>query len=135
HAVSQTLRLGVEPAVGCEENTSLPDMECFALMAFADATSGFTDGWGEGDPCEAWEGVLCEDRHVVTVFIWHQELKGAITGALAHLTGLKKLHLTGTDLAGEIPAELGRITGLRERGLTDNDLTGEIPAQLGQITG
>lgn len=131
----RTMNLHVEVPVGCEDNTTLPEMECSALVAFAEATSGDTDSWGGGDPCD-WKGLVCGNGHVVVISLptlVGDGLEGTLVPELAHLTELQRISLSGNRLTGPIPAEIGRLEKLETFDLARNDLEGPIPPELADI--
>ena len=69
---------------------------------------------------------------------WHSprmRLSGTInTAELGDLSSLQILYLWGNELSGAIPVELGKLTNLEQLSLSQNMLSGEIPAALGDLT-
>ncbi len=123
----------------CGAQSSIPAIECDALVALYNTTNG--DGWTDNtgwltaaDPC-AWFGVTCEGGSGVHVVLTRNQLSGSIPPELGNLTSLRVLSLTGNQLSGSIPPELGNLTSLRDLELSGNQLSGSIPPELGNLTG
>ena len=68
------------------------------------------------------------------LWLYDNQLTGAIPPALGSLSGLISLLLHENQLTGRIPAELGSLDGLRLLWLKDNQLSGAIPSALGSLS-
>ena len=67
------------------------------------------------------------------LYLWGNELTGAIPSELGNLTNLTVLRLQLNQLTGTIPSELGKLTKLDELYLGGNRLSGTIPSELGRL--
>lgn len=127
---TRTLSLTVAVTSGCEDNTSIPDIECHALVEFAKGmprveTWNVDIGRG-GDPC-GWFGVICRDGHVVELdgepeafYSMGGPDGGTLIPALRHLTELEYLNLMYVPFVGELPEELGQLKKLKTLALGYN---------------
>jgi len=127
---TRTLSLTVAVTSGCEDNTSIPDIECYALVEFAKGmprveTWNVDIGRG-GDPC-GWFGVICRDGHVVELggepeafYSMGGPDGGTLIPALRHLTELEYLNLMYVPFVGELPEELGQLKKLKTLALGYN---------------
>ena len=68
------------------------------------------------------------------LYLWGNQLTGAIPPELGNLANLRGLRLDNNQLTGAIPPELGNLTNLWALSLGDNQLTGAIPPELGNLT-
>jgi len=117
----------------CYTVTEIPKNQCEALVAFYDNTNGrywndaSTNNWTKlSNPC-LWQGVTCENGHVVELARAHQKLTGTIPDKISALTHLRRLYLDNNNLRGSIPDGLSALTRLEYLYLYNNQLTGNIP--------
>ena len=69
------------------------------------------------------------------LWLYNNQLSGAIPPELGNLSNLVELHLQRNELSGSIPAELGNLSNLKWLDLSDNNLlSGSIPAELGNLS-
>eukprot|EP01025_Chloroclados_australasicus_P032536 TRINITY_DN32994_c0_g1_i2.p1 TRINITY_DN32994_c0_g1~~TRINITY_DN32994_c0_g1_i2.p1 ORF type:complete len:435 (-),score=35.54 TRINITY_DN32994_c0_g1_i2:429-1733(-) len=121
-------------------NTSISGTEILALNVLLNLVDDTTyDGdavltWVGNDICEDWEGVNCEDGHVVELKLPFTYLDIPIPPELSLLTELRELELEDADLFGTIPPELTVLTNLVFLNLDDNDLTGTLPDFLSTLS-
>jgi hypothetical protein len=121
----------------CNRQTSIPAIECEALMALYFSSTGYKwevyPGWlTQPDPCE-WRGVTCENGSVTRLIVLERENWGTIPPEIGNLTNLVELRLA-SRLLGVIPPEIGNLTQLRGLYLNGNNLYGAIPPELGNLT-
>jgi len=130
----------------CGTVSEIPPLECEALLALYEATSGAdwldNTGWLEIDtPC-SWFGVTCQDGHVSGIVLPENHLVGELPTELGSLSGLSILDLQKNQLSGEIPGELGNLiikdedgnlSGLQHLDLSSNRLGGSFPTGLGNL--
>lgn len=121
---------------GAEVPTSIPQVQCDALVAFYQATGGPSwntrTGWlTSTDPC-TWYGVTCEDGGVVELNYYANGLTGGLPPEIGDLTDLRILSLFVGGLTS-VPAEIGNLTSLRELVLSNHALSG-VPAELWTLT-
>lgn len=119
----------------CAAQSSIPEIECDALVALYNGTGGddWVDNTGwltDGDPC-FWFGVSCSGGSIHTVFLQENQLIGSIPAEVGALANLHTLGLPGNQLTGPIPLELAGPSGLTSLNLRSNQLTGSVPAELG----
>ncbi|XP_020258370.1 receptor kinase-like protein Xa21 [Asparagus officinalis] len=75
----------------------------------------------------------CRCRHPQRVIFLELEtlgLDGFISAAIANLTFLRKIDLSGNQINGLIPHEIGRLRGLRYLNLSMNSLGGSVPSSV-----
>ena len=72
--------------------------------------------------------------NLTRLYLYINQLTGAIPTELGSLTNLTELHLSFNRLTGAIPTELGSLTNLTELHLARNQLSGSIPTELGNLT-
>ncbi|GAA1536156.1 hypothetical protein GCM10009788_43710 [Nocardioides humi] len=124
---------GPQPSAGCVGQSSIPVLECNALMALKDANPGGTGlgDWGTGDPC-AWgaDDVICAGGHVQYLALQEQGLT-VLPDPIEDLTQLRILALAGNELT-TLPASIGRLTNLEVLGLGGNRLT-SVPDAIGSL--
>ncbi|XP_024362293.2 probable leucine-rich repeat receptor-like protein kinase At5g49770 [Physcomitrium patens] len=94
------------------ETVNLQDLR--SLQSLKQAWGSSTVLWSGPDPCaDKWEGILCEDNRVVSLYLVNKELKGTIPPAIGDLTALQNLDLSfNGNLQGTLPDELGKLTSL-----------------------
>ena len=68
------------------------------------------------------------------LYLWQNELTGAIPQQLGSLSSLQELYLGGNQLSGQIPTQLSNLSNLTRLSLSRNQLTGAIPQQLGSLS-
>ncbi len=122
------------------EVESILDKERKALVAFYEAAEGLywvdNEGWLDDDvPVGEWEGIIVDDEgRVTSIVLTSNGLRGSLSGEIAKLERLEKLHINGAVFNdSSIPEELGELTELRELSLKQCGLTGEIPESLGNL--
>ncbi|BAP56969.1 hypothetical protein THII_2672 [Thioploca ingrica] len=106
--------------------------ECNTLINLYNNTDGghwsdnSSNNWNVTDtPCTDWAGIMCSERHVISINRREQNLSGSIPD-LSVLTGLQYLYLSDNQLSGPI-SDLSTLTQLQEIELHNNQLTGSIP--------
>ena len=125
--------LAVVPLPDCAGVTSIPQLECAALVAFAESTTGATDVWrAPADPC-LWVGVTCSGGHVDTISLDYMVLAGTLPEELGWLSELAALSLRGNQLRGSLPPSMGQLSSLVTLDLADNAFDGVIPRELGDL--
>jgi len=117
----------------CYTVTEIPKDQCDALVALYDKTNGrywsdaSTNNWTKlSHPC-LWQGVTCENGHVVELARAHQNLNGTIPLQISALTHLRRLYLDNNTLQGSIHNGLNALTRLEYLYLYNNKLSGKIP--------
>ena len=120
------------------DQTDIPQVECEALVALYDGTTGASwysnTGWKTTNtPC-TWYGITCTTGNVTTLDLTNNNLASSIPSQLGNLSNLTNLVLNFNGLTGTIPIELGNLTNLTQLWLSNNSLTGGIPTQLGNLT-
>ena len=115
----------------------IPQAEYEALVALYNSTDGANwsnnSGWLDTNtPCN-WYGVTCSAGHVISLYMYNNQLSGSIPPQLGNLTHLQYLSLWWNQLSGNIPAELGNLTNLQSINLSVNQLSASIPPQLGSL--
>jgi len=71
---------------------------------------------------------------LTNLYLYNNQLEGAIPADLGSLSQVKELLLNGNQLSGAIPLELGNLTQLSYAlDLSSNRLSGAVPASLGSL--
>ncbi|XP_037429746.1 leucine-rich repeat receptor-like serine/threonine-protein kinase BAM3 [Triticum dicoccoides] len=78
--------------------------------------------------CRSWPAVACDARGttVVSLDLSAHNLSGALSPAVANLTGLRFLSLSNNALAGDLPPALAALTDLRHLNLSNNQFNGTL---------
>ena len=118
--------------------TPMPLSQTDALVALYHATGGANwarnANWLSEEPIGTWYGVTTNENGGVTEINLNRNLlNGHIPPALASLSNLEILRMSGNSLAGPIPVALANLTALTNLELNDNQLDGPIPPQLGNL--
>ena len=92
--------------------------------------------WGPDTPMAEWVGVTVdpESKRVTRLDLRDLDLQGTIPAALANLTGLERLWLSGNHLTGEIPLEMGGLSNLEWVTLRGNQFTGCLPDEFRNLS-
>jgi Leucine-rich repeat (LRR) protein len=125
------------PFTNCANQTEIPEVECVALVALYNSTSGASwttnTGWLQTNtPC-SWFQVSCDSGHVTSLYLASNQLSGSISPELGNLANLTQLGFPNNQLSGSIPTQLGNLANLTQLDLSYNQLSGSIPTQLGNL--
>ncbi|XP_020393969.1 tyrosine-sulfated glycopeptide receptor 1 [Zea mays] len=90
---------------------------------------GLNASWRGGSPdCCTWDGVGCgSDGAVTRVWLPRRGLSGTISPALANLSALTHLNLSGNSLGGAFPAALLSLPSAAVVDVSYNRLSGSLP--------
>jgi hypothetical protein len=133
--------------ISCAGQSSVPAIECEALIALYESTNG--SGWAsrEGwmvdlNPCN-WHGVVCTGGTVTelgaldttseTSSFTYNDMVGVLPPELGNLTNLTSLNLPHNWIVGPIPPELGNLTHLTRLDLSYNWIVGPIPPEMANL--
>ncbi|KAF8041870.1 hypothetical protein BT93_A0461 [Corymbia citriodora subsp. variegata] len=86
---------------------------------------------------DSWNGVTCEDGHVVGLDLSHESISGGIDGSssLFKLEFLRSLNLAFNDFnSTAIPLGLANLSRLEHLNLSEAGFAGQIPAELSRLT-
>ena len=142
HAAPPAAKLSAAPfaptAFDCSSVTSIPLVECQALVALFTSTNGTAwtnnTGWlANTTPC-AWYGITCSTGHVTQIVLNGNLLLGMIPPQIGDLINLRYLVAGTNKLNGSIPPEIGKLTNLEVMVLGINQLSGPIPPEIGNLT-
>lgn len=138
-------RYAGEPAVGspgvnrnpygydCALQTSIPAVECEALVAIKHANPGATlTGWIVDPNPATWSGVTATSAVVTQLRLWSLSIT-SLPASIGNLTNLFDLQLGDNQLTS-LPASIGNLTNVRSLGLWGNQLT-SLPSEIGDLTG
>ena len=90
-------------------------------------------------PLYQWKGITI-DRNGRVVDLRIEDLHDSdvrpagLPSAIAKLTALQRLELSGLKIGGEIPALIGNLTQLEVLDLSENHFSGEIPSWIAGLT-
>ena len=121
----------------CANVTEIPQLECEALVAFYNSTSG--PGWYDNtnwlvtNTPNDWIGVGVDGGHVTYLGISENQLSGVIPPELGNLSCLQTIYLDTNQLSGSIPSEIGNLINLHFLSLDNNQLSGSIPFEIGNL--
>ncbi len=135
----QTWLRGIGTVYGssCAPVDSPEDRAVLEILYNAAGGADWTNkvNWLSDRPTREWYGVTTDaNGRVNGLFLWENQLTGAIPAELGNLSNLTYLSLRSNQLTGAIPAELGNLSNLTYLSLRSNQLTGAIPAELGNLT-
>ena len=123
-------------AFDCANVTEIPQSECNALVSFINVGGGSQradfDWFKSNTPCQ-WEGLRCENGHIVKLGLYTIELTGPLSPEIAQLTQLNDLYLSNIGFSGAIPPELAELRQLTRLYLNNNQFEGQIPSQLANL--
>ncbi|MCY4601784.1 MAG: cadherin domain-containing protein, partial [Acidobacteria bacterium] len=103
-----------------------------AVKATLVGADGPTLNWAYDADLADWEGVGVYEDQIEQLDLSHKGLKGTLPPALAQLSALQSLDLSGNMLTGSIP-DLSALATLQKLTLGRNKLTGSIPSTLGAL--
>ena len=131
-------------AAQCSNGAAVPNprrnaglvSDCAALLAAKSTLEGARGNlnWAANRAISDWDGVAIANNRVSRLYLYNENLSGAIPAQLGNLANLTELTLHANHLSGAIPAELGNLSNLASLTLGDGDhLSGAIPAELGNL--
>jgi hypothetical protein len=137
-AFQKTVYVGQFAAFACSNVTTMPQLECEALVGLYNGTNGSnwvnkTNWLVTNTPC-SWYGVTCANGQVTKLLLESNQLNGPLPPELGNLANLTVLDLSSNQLNGAIPTTLGNLSALTRLELDSNQLTGPILMQLGTLT-
>ncbi len=133
------LSLSDEPAIPAEERAALIDLyNATNGDTWADNTGWRTpplagDGFAQAGTEGSWRGVAVKNGHVSQISLTFNKLAGFLPPTLANLSLLDRLYLFDNQLEGAIPPEWGVLAELRELNLGGNRLGGSLPETLSNL--
>lgn len=124
------------PFVSCANTaatTTVPQIECQALLALENSTNISTWGWKtSNNPCD-WFGVSCTGGQITALNYSLNGITGTLPSQLGNLASLQILEIRRNSLTGSIPASIGNLSDLWLLNLERNQLSGSIPSSLGSM--
>ncbi|KAL7612008.1 hypothetical protein Lser_V15G06494 [Lactuca serriola] len=141
--------------------TTAQNRDGAALQALKEAWKNTVPpSWNVGsDPCrDGWEGIMCTNSRVTSIYLTSMQLTGGLPGdigqlvelqylalsynpgltgsltpAIGNLGKLTNLVLVGCSFSGPIPDTIGNLPRLIILSLNSNRFTGSIPASIGNL--
>ena len=134
----QTWLQGIDTVRGstCAPQDSQGDKAVLASLYSATGGANWENNsnWLSTRPIRAWYGVTNDANGRVTgLYLWENQLSGAIPLELGNLSEMIWLNLRDNQLTGSIPSQLGNLSNLDGLFLRDNQLTGCIPDALQDV--
>ncbi|KAK4834164.1 hypothetical protein QYF36_018034 [Acer negundo] len=131
-----------------------------ALQSLKDSWKNTPPTWGKSnDPCQDWEGIMCNNSRVTALGLSTMSLEGKLSGDIGGLTELISLDLSfnkgltgslsprigdlqklsililaGCSFTGNIPDEVGNLEELSFLAMNSNNFSGRIPPSLGKLS-
>lgn len=125
--------LFLQSGFDCAPVRQVPKVECEAIVALASSASGgATASWFANPNICSWEGIRCEEGHIVSLTI-RSGLTGTLAPEIGNLSHLRDLYLCCNRLEGSIPEEIGNLASAVHIELALNQLSGSIPGTLGNL--
>ena len=128
----------MRPFTSCADVTTIPVVECNALVDLYNATGGpnwrDNTNWLENNQPGTWAGVYVSDGQVNRLFLGYNYLNGTLPLSMGNLTSLVELSLYYNGFSGPIPSWISNLTQLEFLDLSSNQFSGSIPAWLGTMT-
>ncbi len=108
-----------------------------ALVALYNATGGdnWTNhiGWLDPNvPVSGWYGVTVENGKVTRLYLYNNELSGALPAEIGDLSNLESLDVLNNKILS-FPAEVGNLTNLKTLFVDGNELQ-ELPSEIGKLS-
>jgi hypothetical protein len=130
--------LSLMSTFSCNNVSVIPKAECEALISLYNATNGpgwyDRTGWLEtNDPCNDWFGIICNEGHVVELWLLDNDMVGQIPTDIGNLPYLYSLDFGYNQLSSTIPAEIWTLSKLLFLYLDYNQLSGSIPNEIGNL--
>ncbi|XP_057753124.1 leucine-rich repeat receptor protein kinase HPCA1-like [Arachis stenosperma] len=135
------------------------DEDLVTLKSLMDTLKKTPPNWEGSDPCDAWDGIKCENSRVTSITLssmglegelsgdigslseletldlsYNKDLTGSLPRAIGELRKLSTLILVGCSFNGPIPDEIGFLQELRFISLNSNSFTGRIPHSIGNLS-
>lgn len=116
--------------------TQVLPQDSLALVDFYNATGGpawtTNYNWLTNNPVSTWYGVSVSGNRVVQLlFLWGNNVVGAIPSSFGNLTGLQALYLGSNQITG-LPTEIGSLTNLESLFLEYNQIS-SLPSTIGSL--
>lgn len=138
--ISDTANCAGATTTDCATVTTMPQIECEALVAIYHALDG-PNWWSAGDwlhapnPC-MWVGVTCVSGHVTGLDLTFRSAAGAMPaefGDLVHLQTFRSAGGTGGPSGiTSLPAEIGNLTSLTDLNVVGNPMA-DLPAEFAEL--
>ncbi len=93
-------------------------------------------GWGSGNFCSGWKGVVCNTAKdkVITLNLANLDLAGQLPDDITELSELTELDLSNNAFTGSIPSDIGDLSKLETLKLDRNALEGAAPVSMKNLT-
>jgi hypothetical protein len=122
---------------GSDVATSIPQVQCDALVALYNSTAGpawtTRTGWLTAtDPC-TWHGVVCDGDGVDELSFYNNNMAGPLPPEIGNLVDLRYLSVWVNHITA-VPPEIGNLTNLTGLVLSNNALVG-VPDAIWSLTG
>ncbi|MEZ4864704.1 MAG: hypothetical protein R3C14_25560 [Caldilineaceae bacterium] len=122
----------------CASVSDIDEGECRALVALYTSADGanWSDNtnWLSGSQACAWAGVLCNEGHVVELYLPNNGLKGTLPRELGNLTHIEFFDVSFNQMHGQVPRELASLSNLQEIYLNDSGLNGSLNDAFAELT-
>lgn len=116
------------------DGTFVSESDSLALVALYNATDGdnwtYNTNWLTG-PVNSWVRVAVEAGEIFSVFLYSNNLIGAIPSEIGNLTNITILDLSFNQISS-IPPEIGNLTSITRLDLDQNHIS-TIPSEIGNL--
>ncbi|KAG5021975.1 hypothetical protein JHK85_018317 [Glycine max] len=89
--------------------------------------------WNQSDDCCEWNGVACNQGHVIALDLSQESISGGIEN-LSSLFKLQSLNLAYNGFHSGIPPEFQKLKNLRYLNLSNAGFEGKIPIEISYLT-
>ncbi|XP_027337759.1 receptor-like protein 7 [Abrus precatorius] len=91
--------------------------------------------WNQSEDCCQWEGVKCNEGHVIALDLSEESISGGLADSsiLFSLEYLQSLNLAFNNIHSVIPSELHKLKNLRYLNLSMSGFEGQIPHEISYL--
>ncbi|XP_059458307.1 receptor-like protein 6 [Corylus avellana] len=105
-------------------------------LVFDGASSTKLVHWNQSVDCCPWEGVSCNEGHVIGLDLTNESISGRLdnSSSLFGLQYLQHLGLASNNFSSEIPSQFDKLMNLRCFNISNACFKGQIPIAISHLT-